>query len=80
MRSVDLRCNDFFEEGRASTQESAQGFDSINVIAIDVASAVEYLIWGTVQYSTDSMEIRGDLKPSNILLDQDMIAQSAILD
>ncbi|KAL1533794.1 non-specific serine/threonine protein kinase [Salvia divinorum] len=38
-------------------------------IAIDIASAVEYLHCGT-----DSIVIHGDLKPSNILLDQDMVA------
>ncbi|KAH6776637.1 hypothetical protein C2S52_014198 [Perilla frutescens var. hirtella] len=38
-------------------------------IAIDIASAVEYLHCGT-----DSTVIHGDLKPSNILLDQDMVA------
>ncbi|XP_047961361.1 receptor kinase-like protein Xa21 [Salvia hispanica] len=39
-------------------------------IAIDVASAVEYLHCGT-----DSIVIHGDLKPSNILLDKDMVAK-----
>ncbi|XP_042034310.1 probable LRR receptor-like serine/threonine-protein kinase At3g47570 [Salvia splendens] len=39
-------------------------------IAIDIASAVEYLHFGT-----DSIVIHGDLKPSNILLDQDMVAK-----
>ncbi|XP_020547989.1 putative receptor-like protein kinase At3g47110 [Sesamum indicum] len=38
-------------------------------IAIDVASAVEYLHNGT-----DSAVVHGDLKPSNILLDDDMTA------
>ncbi|KAH6776634.1 hypothetical protein C2S52_014195 [Perilla frutescens var. hirtella] len=38
-------------------------------IAIDIASAVEYLHCGT-----DSTVIHGDLKPSNILLDHDMVA------
>ncbi|XP_042033536.1 probable LRR receptor-like serine/threonine-protein kinase At3g47570 [Salvia splendens] len=39
-------------------------------IAIDIASAVEYL-----HCSTDSIVIHGDLKPRNILLDQDMVAK-----
>ncbi|XP_047961926.1 probable LRR receptor-like serine/threonine-protein kinase At3g47570 [Salvia hispanica] len=39
-------------------------------IAIDIACAVEYLHCGT-----DSIVIHGDLKPSNILLDQDMFAK-----
>ncbi|XP_042034186.1 receptor kinase-like protein Xa21 [Salvia splendens] len=39
-------------------------------IAIDIASAVEYLHCGT-----NSIVIHGDLKPSNILLDQDMVAK-----
>ncbi|XP_047961920.1 probable LRR receptor-like serine/threonine-protein kinase At3g47570 [Salvia hispanica] len=39
-------------------------------IAIDIASAVEYLHCGT-----ESIVIHGDLKPSNILLDQDMVAK-----
>ncbi|XP_047961363.1 receptor kinase-like protein Xa21 [Salvia hispanica] len=39
-------------------------------IAIDTASAVEYLHFGT-----DSIVIHGDLKPSNILLDKDMVAK-----
>ncbi|XP_047959238.1 receptor kinase-like protein Xa21 [Salvia hispanica] len=39
-------------------------------IAIDIACAVEYLHCGT-----DSIVIHGDLKPSNILLDQDMVAK-----
>ncbi|XP_042033539.1 receptor kinase-like protein Xa21 [Salvia splendens] len=39
-------------------------------IAIDIASAVEYLHCGT-----DSIVIHGDLKPSNILLDEDMVAK-----
>ncbi|XP_012829143.1 PREDICTED: probable LRR receptor-like serine/threonine-protein kinase At3g47570 [Erythranthe guttata] len=38
-------------------------------IAIDVAQALEYLHCGT-----DSVIVHGDLKPSNILLDQDMTA------
>ncbi|XP_057793117.1 probable LRR receptor-like serine/threonine-protein kinase At3g47570 [Salvia miltiorrhiza] len=38
-------------------------------IAIDIASAAEYLHCGT-----DSTVIHGDLKPSNILLDQEMVA------
>ncbi|XP_075521070.1 uncharacterized protein LOC142554270 [Primulina tabacum] len=38
-------------------------------IAIDVAHAVEYL-----HYGTDSVIVHGDLKPSNILLDHDMVA------
>ncbi|XP_073024463.1 uncharacterized protein [Primulina eburnea] len=38
-------------------------------IAIDVAHAVEYLHCGT-----DSVIVHGDLKPSNILLDHDMVA------
>ncbi|XP_075518601.1 uncharacterized protein LOC142552714 [Primulina tabacum] len=38
-------------------------------IAIDVAHAVEYLHCGT-----DSVIVHGDLKPSNILLDHDMLA------
>ncbi|KAL9175060.1 hypothetical protein ABFS82_02G091300 [Erythranthe guttata] len=38
-------------------------------IAIDVAHALEYLHCGT-----DSIIIHGDLKPSNILLDEDMTA------
>ncbi|KAL0319080.1 UNVERIFIED_CONTAM: putative LRR receptor-like serine/threonine-protein kinase [Sesamum angustifolium] len=38
-------------------------------IAIDIASAVEYLHDGT-----DSAVVHGDLKPSNILLDDDMTA------
>ncbi|KAL0441704.1 UNVERIFIED_CONTAM: LRR receptor-like serine/threonine-protein kinase EFR [Sesamum radiatum] len=38
-------------------------------IAIDIASAVEYLHNGT-----DSAVVHGDLKPSNILLDDDMTA------
>ncbi|XP_047961932.1 probable LRR receptor-like serine/threonine-protein kinase At3g47570 [Salvia hispanica] len=39
-------------------------------IAIDIACAVEYLNCGT-----DSIVIHGDLKPSNILLDQDMVSK-----
>ncbi|KAL7242829.1 hypothetical protein ACSBR1_015259 [Camellia fascicularis] len=38
-------------------------------IAIDVASAIEYL-----HYHCDSTIIHGDLKPSNVLLDDEMIA------
>ncbi|KAL7111153.1 hypothetical protein ACP275_05G070000 [Erythranthe tilingii] len=38
-------------------------------IAIDVAQAIEYLHCGT-----DSVIVHGDLKPSNILLDQHMMA------
>ncbi|KAI3464360.1 hypothetical protein Pfo_021023 [Paulownia fortunei] len=38
-------------------------------IAIDIASALEYLHFGT-----DSTIIHGDVKPSNILLDDDMTA------
>lgn len=38
-------------------------------IAIDVASAVEYL-----HYGTESTVVHGDLKPSNVLLDEDMVA------
>ncbi|XP_047961922.1 probable LRR receptor-like serine/threonine-protein kinase At3g47570 [Salvia hispanica] len=39
-------------------------------IAIDIASAVEYMHCGT-----GTIVIHGDLKPSNILLDQDMVAK-----
>ncbi|XP_047961916.1 receptor kinase-like protein Xa21 [Salvia hispanica] len=39
-------------------------------IAIDIACAVEYLHCGT-----DSIVIHGDLKPSNILLDKDMVTK-----
>ncbi|KAL9162327.1 hypothetical protein ABFS82_07G083100 [Erythranthe guttata] len=38
-------------------------------IAVDIAQALEYLHCGT-----DSVIVHGDLKPSNILLDQDMTA------
>ncbi|XP_042035077.1 probable LRR receptor-like serine/threonine-protein kinase At3g47570 [Salvia splendens] len=51
-----------------------EGFRALSAIqrlniTIDIACAVEYLHCGT-----DSIVIHGDLKPSNILLDQDMVA------
>ncbi|KAL0283623.1 UNVERIFIED_CONTAM: putative LRR receptor-like serine/threonine-protein kinase [Sesamum angustifolium] len=51
-----------------------EGFRHLSVIqrlniAIDVAHALEYLHFGT-----DSTIVHGDLKPSNILLDHNMIA------
>ncbi|XP_047961931.1 probable LRR receptor-like serine/threonine-protein kinase At3g47570 [Salvia hispanica] len=52
-----------------------EGFRALSAIqrlniAIDIAYAVEYLHCGT-----DSTVIHGDLKPSNILLDQAMVAK-----
>ncbi|XP_073144116.1 uncharacterized protein [Henckelia pumila] len=53
------------EQGSSKTLSLAQRLN----IAIDVASAVEYLHTGT-----DSVIIHGDLKPSNILLDEHLTA------
>ncbi|KAH6776638.1 hypothetical protein C2S52_014199 [Perilla frutescens var. hirtella] len=60
-----LHQNSASEEDESRTLTTIQRLN----IAIDIASAVEYLHCGT-----DSTVIHGDLKPSNILLDQDMVA------
>ncbi|KAH6776646.1 hypothetical protein C2S52_014207 [Perilla frutescens var. hirtella] len=60
-----LHQNSASEEEKSRTLTTIQRLN----IAIDIASAVEYLHCGT-----DSTVIHGDLKPSNILLDQDMVA------
>ncbi|KAG8369429.1 hypothetical protein BUALT_Bualt14G0012800 [Buddleja alternifolia] len=57
-----------------STEQEEEENRNLNMIerlniAIDIAHAVEYLHFGT-----DSTIVHGDLKPSNILLDQDMTA------
>ncbi|KAH6776668.1 hypothetical protein C2S52_014229 [Perilla frutescens var. hirtella] len=60
-----LHQNSASEEDESRTLTTIQRLH----IAIDIASAVEYLHCGT-----DSTVIHADLKPSNILLDQDMVA------
>ncbi|KAH6776631.1 hypothetical protein C2S52_014192 [Perilla frutescens var. hirtella] len=60
-----LHQNSASEEDESRTLTTIQRLN----IAIDIASAVEYFHCGT-----DSTVIHGDLKPSNILLDQDMVA------
>lgn len=54
--------------GRRIRRRSLTLIERLN-IAIDIASALEYL-----HHGTDSIIVHGDLKPSNILLDDDMTA------
>ncbi|KAG8378445.1 hypothetical protein BUALT_Bualt08G0138000 [Buddleja alternifolia] len=83
--STDFRGNDFkalVYEFKANgsldnwLHQSGEGENTSNLslvqrlnIAIDIASALEYL-----HYSTGSTIVHGDLKPSNILLDENMTA------
>ncbi|XP_012845860.1 PREDICTED: probable LRR receptor-like serine/threonine-protein kinase At3g47570 [Erythranthe guttata] len=57
------------EKGQSETQLRYLDIKQRLNIAIDIARAVEYLHCGT-----NSTIVHGDLKPSNILLDQDMTA------
>ncbi|KAG6432107.1 hypothetical protein SASPL_103681 [Salvia splendens] len=55
-------------------EESGEDFKSLSIIqrlniALDIAQGIEYLHFGS-----GSSIIHGDLKPSNIILDHDMIA------
>ncbi|XP_073147346.1 uncharacterized protein [Henckelia pumila] len=63
--------NDYAREGGESHNKnniSLSIAQRLNIV-IDVASAVEY-----IHHGTDSIIIHGDLKPSNILLDENMTA------
>ncbi|KAH6816222.1 hypothetical protein C2S51_021042 [Perilla frutescens var. frutescens] len=56
------------------TEKSGEELSNLSIIqrlniAIDIAQGIEYL-----HYGTGSSIVHGDLKPSNILLDHDMIA------
>ncbi|KAL8048777.1 hypothetical protein ABFX02_07G088900 [Erythranthe guttata] len=64
-----LYCNREQEKGQSETQLRYLDIKQRLNIAIDIAQAVEYLHCGT-----NSTIVHGDLKPSNILLDQDMTA------
>ncbi|KAL9162411.1 hypothetical protein ABFS82_07G088600 [Erythranthe guttata] len=57
------------EKGQSETQLRYLDIKERLNIAIDIAQAVEYLHCGT-----NSTIVHGDLKPSNIILDQDMTA------
>ncbi|XP_073035943.1 LOW QUALITY PROTEIN: uncharacterized protein [Primulina eburnea] len=63
--------NDYAQEAGHPQSESNRHLSITQKlsIAIDIASAVEYL-----HHGTDSIVIHGDLKPSNILLDENMTA------
>ncbi|KAL1543003.1 non-specific serine/threonine protein kinase [Salvia divinorum] len=81
--SVDFKCNDFkalVYEFKANgsldkwLHNNNEDFKSLSIIqrlniALDIAQGIEYLHFGS-----GSSIIHGDLKPSNILLDHDMVA------
>ncbi|XP_073138548.1 uncharacterized protein [Henckelia pumila] len=70
--SLEKWLHDDYAQEEGHPQRESNRYLSITQklsIAIDIASAVEYL-----HHGTDSIIIHGDLKPSNILLDENMTA------
>lgn len=70
----EFKVNGSLEKWLYDNEESGGGFRSLSIIqrlniAFDIAQGIKYL-----HFSSGSSIVHGDLKPSNILLDDDMVA------